>query len=64
MRKITQQAINAFMLSEFQHFDKQNTSVIQYIDDNYKPKTRCLRLHGNDIARRKEGTNEIEISTA
>lgn len=42
MRKISQEAINAFM--NYQKFSKSNTTVIYY------NKNACLYLHGNLIA--------------
>ena len=66
MRKITEKAINAFLFSEFQPFNLDNTSVTQYYEDPFSdiPSARVLRLHGHDIAHRTEGTNTISITTA
>ena len=56
-RKITEQSVEAFLNG--QRFRKGNTQVIIYSDGII-----CLVLHGNIIARRTEGENDIEISCA
>jgi hypothetical protein len=56
MRKITQQAIHAFMNG--QEYKKDNTEVEQLIFIG------ILKLHGNEIARRNNETGEMEISNA
>lgn len=56
MRKITQQAINAFMNGE--KFSSGNTTVVL---DKYLV---FLSLHGNEIARRNAITGKLEISNA
>ena len=58
MRKITEQAINAFM--NHKTFNSSNTTV-SLNDDN----SACLLLFGNLIARKyTDGDKEIEITNA
>ena len=54
-RKITTQAVNAFMIAR-KNFSQDNTTVT--IEGN----VITMRLHGNAIARRVVGSNDIEVS--
>lgn len=63
-RKITNEAINAFMSAR--QFNKDNTSVsiepVRFA--MFGEKMVTLRLHGNAIAQRLVGSNDIEITNA
>lgn len=61
-RKITTDAINAFMSAK--PFNRDNTSVtIELVKfAMFEEKFVVLRLHGNKIAQRIVGSNELEIS--
>ncbi|WKV20538.1 hypothetical protein 16Q_145 [Pseudomonas phage 16Q] len=63
-RKITTEAIKAFMSAK--PFNKDNTSVsIEEVKAfTFKEEMVVLRLHGNTIAQRLVDSNEIEVTSA
>lgn len=63
-RKITTQAVNAFMSAK--PFNSSNTTVtIEEVKfAMFGEKMVVLRLHGNAIAQRLLGSNDIEVSNA
>lgn len=65
-RQITTEAVNAFMVAR-KNFSKDNTKVTleQERDEENKYCTVVvMRLHGNTIAKRAVGSNEILITNA
>lgn len=58
-RKITTDAINAFMSAKT--FNRDNTSVEVRPFKDEKVESVILKLHGNVIARRLVGSNTIEV---
>ena len=58
-RKITTDAINAFMSARTFNRDNTNVEVRPFKDE--KVESVILKLHGNVIARRLMGSNTIEV---
>jgi hypothetical protein len=56
-RKITTDAAHAFMIAR-ENFKRDNTTV------SLEPEFVVMRLHGNTIARRRIGSNAIQITNA
>lgn len=63
MRKITRDAINAFMSGRKFKRDNTQVTIFDVMYEDSKP-TIGLYLHGNLIARREKDTGKIKISNA
>ena len=62
-RKITTDTVNAFMSAK--PFSRANSSVYVELDIvTHEQLEVFMSLHGHDIARRKIGSNDIEVTNA
>jgi hypothetical protein len=63
-RKITTQASHAFMSAKEFRLDNTTVTIEPVQFAMFEEKMVVLRLHGNKIAQRIVGSNEIEVSNA